>query len=198
MSRSTMCAKELVTCEIDFREKFMQMLHKVVSSVKISCYFGRPVSSHSRCGSEKGQGHACICTGIFHAMVFWLQLACPAVCSASASVVVCLVCSCRMNVRRFYLLQCPASHDATSVDDCHRHAEKVTFALLNEYFRSFHERSLPNCVQKHIKVVASQVSREPDTDQWRVSTPQQCGRCLLHAVCGELIDHHLLDPLTKR
>ena len=67
-----MCAKELATCEIDFREKFMQMLHKVVSSVEVFCYFGRPVSSHSRRGSEKGHCHACICTGIFHAIVFWL------------------------------------------------------------------------------------------------------------------------------
>ena len=102
-----------------------------------------------------------------------------------------------MSVRRFYLLQCPASYDVSSIDDCHRHAEKVTFALLYEYFRSFHGTYLPNCLQTHIKVVASQVSREPNKDQWRVDNPQHCGHCLLHAVCGEFIDHHLLDPLTK-
>ena len=38
-----------------------------------------------------------------------------------------------MSVRKFYLLQCPASTLVSTYEDCHRHAENVTFALLREY-----------------------------------------------------------------
>ena len=38
-----------------------------------------------------------------------------------------------MSVRKFYLLQCPASTLVRTYGDCHRHAENVTFALLREY-----------------------------------------------------------------
>ena len=38
-----------------------------------------------------------------------------------------------MSVRRFYLLQCPASTLVRTYEDCHRHAENVTFALLRVY-----------------------------------------------------------------
>ena len=102
-----------------------------------------------------------------------------------------------MRVRKFYLLQCPASLHGRTVEDCHRHAGDVTFALLRAYIWDFHSKWLHDGLRRHINVVASQVSREPNKDQWRVGNPQHCGHCLLHAVCGELIDHHLLDPLTK-
>ena len=102
-----------------------------------------------------------------------------------------------MSVRKFYLLQCPASTFVSTYEDCHRHAENVTFALLREYFWSFHGRWLPNWLQTHIKVVASQVSREPSKNQSTVANPKHCGHCLLHAVCGELTDHHFCCPYNE-
>ena len=104
-----------------------------------------------------------------------------------------------MTVRKFYLLQCPASLHGRTVEDCHRHAGDVTFALLRQYIWVFHRDWLEDGLREHINVVASQVSREPDKNQyrWTVSNPENCGRCLLHAVSGELRDHDLLAPITR-
>ena len=104
-----------------------------------------------------------------------------------------------MRVRKFYLLQCPASLHGRTVEDCHRHAGDVTFALLRQYIWVFHRDWLDDGLREHINVVASQVSREPDKNQylWTDSNPENCGRCLLHAVSGELRDHDLLAPITR-
>ena len=104
-----------------------------------------------------------------------------------------------MTVRKFYLLQCPASLHGRTVEDCHRHAGDVTFALLRQYIWFFHRDWLEDGLREHINVVASQVSREPDKNQyrWTGSNPENCGRCLLHAVSGELRDHDLLAPYNE-
>ena len=102
-----------------------------------------------------------------------------------------------MSVRKFYLLQCPASLHGRTVEDCHRHAGNVTFALLRQYIWDFHSKWLDDGLREHINVVASQVSREPGSFQTSVANPEHCGRCLLHAVCGDLRDHDLLAPITK-
>ena len=100
-----------------------------------------------------------------------------------------------MSVRKFYLLQCPASLHGRTVEDCHRHAGDVTFALLRQYIWDFHSKWLHDGLREHINVVASQMSKEPGSFQTAVGNPEHCGRCLLHAVCGDLRDHDLLAPI---
>ena len=102
-----------------------------------------------------------------------------------------------MRVRKFYLLQCPASLHGRTVEDCHRHAGDVTFVLLRQYSWDFHSKWLHDGLREHINVVASQMSKEPGSFQTAVSNPEHRGRCLLHAVCGDLRDHDLLAPIMQ-
>ena len=97
-----------------------------------------------------------------------------------------------MSVRKFYLMQCPATTHGSNIDYCHWHAQEVTFKLLRAFIWDFSGKWLHDEIRKRIRVVASQVSRQPETDQSTVAKPEHCGQCLLHAVCGELEDHDFL------
>ena len=101
-----------------------------------------------------------------------------------------------MSVRKFHLLQCPATPHGSTVEDCHRHAGNVTFELLRAFIWDFHGKWLHDGIRRHISVVDSQVFREAQKDQSTVANPEHCGQYLLHAVCGDLKDHELFAPIT--
>ena len=102
-----------------------------------------------------------------------------------------------MSLRKFHLVQRPASNHDRSIRSCHWHAEEVTFALLRAFIWDFNGKWLHDEIRKRIRVVASQVFRQSETDQSTVAKPEHCGLCLLHAVCGELEDHEIFAPITR-
>ena len=99
LPRLAECSEGVFASLSDLREKSMYV-HVTSSYFFLTgfCYFRSLVSSRSRRGSCRGHCRVCIRNGTFHASVcvqstiaFRLYVFCIAVCSASASVVACLV-----------------------------------------------------------------------------------------------------------
>ena len=100
-------------------------------------------------------------------------------------------------MRRFHVYQSPESSWPSTVENNHWHTENLLFELLKEFLWYRTGILLPPDVRDGIKVHDSQVLHQTGLQQSTVENAQHCGKCLLHATCGDLLEHSSLVSLFK-
>ena len=127
--------------------------------------------------------------------VFWLK---PMFRGNNSLLSICFCTSLRpTDMRSFHVYQCPESSWPSSVENSHWHTEELLFALLKEYVWYQTGTTLPQDVRALIQVHDSQVFHQTGLKQSTVENAQHCGKCLLHASCGNLREHPSLACLLK-
>ena len=98
---------------------------------------------------------------------------------------------------QFHVYQSPDFLGSETVEENHWQTGNLVFELLKEFLRYRTSNSIPPEVRGRINVHDSQVIHETGMQREAVDNLQHCGKCLLHATCGVLLEHWSLVSLFE-
>jgi hypothetical protein len=128
--------------------------------------------------------------------VSWLEL----ILGASNSLLSICFCTPRLQIHmpQFHVYQSPDFLGSETVEENHWQTGNLVFELLKEFLRYRTSNSIPPEVRGCINVHDSQVIHETGMQREAVDNLQHCGKCLLHATCGVLLEHWKMIRIAQK